>query len=88
MRSRPRGAWEYQTVKHGLVLGLIESCLPQDSLSSMDRTDNRRRTIFLWVFLSAVTLAGFWPVLRNGFVNYDDPDYVSENPYVLRGLTW
>ena len=54
----------------------------------MDRTDNTRRTILIGVLLGAVTLASYWPVLRNEFVNYDDPDYVSENPYVLRGLTW
>ena len=54
----------------------------------MDRSDNTRRTILLCVLLGAVTLASYWPVLRNDFVSYDDPDYVSENPYVLRGLTW
>src|ERR1019366_10756848 len=54
----------------------------------MDRINNTRRTILICVLLGAVTLASYWPVLRNEFVYYDDPDYVSENPYVLRGLTW
>jgi tetratricopeptide (TPR) repeat protein len=27
-------------------------------------------------------------VLQNGFINYDDPDYVTENPMVLGGLHW
>ncbi len=54
----------------------------------MDRTDDKRRTIFICALLGAVTLASFWPVLRHEFVNVDDPDYVTENPYVLRGLTW
>ena len=26
--------------------------------------------------------------MRNGFVNVDDPDYVTRNPHVLAGLTW
>ncbi len=26
--------------------------------------------------------------MRNGFVNLDDPEYVTRNPYVLGGLTW
>jgi protein O-mannosyl-transferase len=26
--------------------------------------------------------------MRNGFVNVDDPDYVTRNPHVLGGLTW
>lgn len=34
------------------------------------------------------TLAAFWPVLQNGFVNYDDPDYVTSNSMVRSGLTW
>jgi len=54
----------------------------------MDRTDHTRRTILIGVLLGALTLASYWPVLRNEFVTFDDPDYVSENPYVLRGLTW
>lgn len=37
--------------------------------------------------LGALTLAAFWPVLGNGFVNYDDTAYVTENPAVLAGLT-
>ncbi len=28
------------------------------------------------------------PAMRNGFVNVDDPDYVTRNPHVLAGLTW
>ncbi len=26
--------------------------------------------------------------LHNGFVNYDDPDYVTANAHVGQGLTW
>ncbi len=44
----------------------------------------------LWICLGlvAATLAVYWPVARFAFINFDDPDYVSENPQVLSGLTW
>jgi hypothetical protein len=39
------------------------------------------------IFLAAITFAVFGQTLRHEFVNYDDDDYVSENPEVARGLT-
>jgi len=44
-----------------------------------------------WVFalaIAAVTLALYWPALMFDFVYYDDNLYITENPYVLAGLTW
>ena len=38
--------------------------------------------------LAVVTLLVYLPVLHNGFVNYDDPDYITNNPHVQAGLTW
>ena len=37
--------------------------------------------------LAVVTLAVYAQVAGHGFVSYDDPDYVSGNPYVRAGLT-
>src|ERR1700687_3231103 len=37
------------------------------------------------LFLSTLTL--YYPALRNGFVNYDDPAYVTSNLQVQQGLT-
>lgn len=54
----------------------------------MDQSNTRRQVLLLAVVLAAVTLATFWPVLRHDFINYDDPDYVTENDWVKRGLTW
>ena len=54
----------------------------------MDRTDKTRGALLIGVLLTAVTLAAYSPVLQNDFVSYDDPDYVTENPHVLRGLSW
>jgi tetratricopeptide (TPR) repeat protein len=36
----------------------------------------------------ALTAFTFAPVARHEFVNFDDPQYVSENPEVLVGLSW
>jgi tetratricopeptide (TPR) repeat protein len=33
------------------------------------------------------TLGLYWHACRSGFVNYDDPEYVTRNPRVLGGLT-
>ena len=38
--------------------------------------------------LAALTVAAFWPVTRAGFVNIDDPTYISSNARVQQGLTW
>ncbi len=44
------------------------------------------------LLVGAITVA-FWPVTQAGFINYDDPEYVTENAYVqgglsLRGVWW
>jgi tetratricopeptide (TPR) repeat protein len=38
--------------------------------------------------LALVTLLVYLPLLHNGFVNYDDPDYIINNSHVKAGLTW
>jgi 4-amino-4-deoxy-L-arabinose transferase-like glycosyltransferase len=42
---------------------------------------------FLCLLLALAALAVFLPVARQGFVNYDDSDYVTENAHILSGLT-
>jgi tetratricopeptide (TPR) repeat protein len=46
-----------------------------------------RVTIVICMFLGLVTFALYWPVRGHDFVNYDDPDYVTENIHVHEGLT-
>ena len=43
----------------------------------------------LWVclLLALSTLVVYWPVTGHEFVNYDDTDYVTANPYVQAGLS-
>jgi len=38
--------------------------------------------------LALLTLCVFWQVHSFGFINLDDPSYVTGNPHVLQGMTW
>jgi Flp pilus assembly protein TadD len=38
-------------------------------------------------FLFLLVFWAFLPALHNGFLTYDDPEYVTANPYVKNGLT-
>ncbi len=46
-----------------------------------------KRLFLVGLLLGLTTLVVYWPVLRHGFVNYDDTDYVTANPYVQAGLS-
>src|SRR5438552_11037136 len=47
-----------------------------------------RRTSTVAILLALLTAATFWQVSRLGFVSYDDPDYVTLNRVVQKGLSW
>lgn len=47
----------------------------------------RRRVLFLHAVLFVLVLAVFLPAADNDFIGFDDPDYVTANPVVQRGLT-
>ncbi|HZL43852.1 MAG TPA: hypothetical protein VFD66_11315, partial [Verrucomicrobiae bacterium] len=42
----------------------------------------------LGALLCGLILWTFWPATRNGFILYDDPQYIWENGFVQGGLTW
>jgi Flp pilus assembly protein TadD len=44
--------------------------------------------VWVYVLLAVVTLAVYSQVRRFEFVNFDDPEYVTENNHVRPGLTW
>ncbi len=50
-------------------------------------TSGRRLPLALGAALALLTLAAWLPALRNGFVNLDDPYYVTAQPHVLPGIT-
>ncbi len=58
------------------------------SVESGSSVGRRKPVIFLAILLAAGVLLTFLPATRNGFVNYDDPDYVTANAHVQRGLSW
>ena len=47
-----------------------------------------RREAIIYLGLAVITLALYWPVHRHDFINFDDRDYVTENPTVRAGITW
>jgi len=47
---------------------------------------SRRSLVALSLVLAVLVFAAFQPALNNGFVAYDDPDYVTSNVMVQRGL--
>jgi Flp pilus assembly protein TadD len=44
----------------------------------------------LWASLGLVVAVGiaYWPTHAFGFVRFDDPTYVTENPHIVNGVTW
>ena len=40
------------------------------------------------VALAVFTVALYAPVIHHEFLNWDDPEYILENPYVTHGLSW
>ncbi len=47
----------------------------------------KRQGLLLGLILAGASLWAFLPAVDNGFVDYDDPDYVTANPHVTGGLT-
>jgi hypothetical protein len=39
------------------------------------------------LLIATLTVAVYWPVLQNGFIDFDDEDYVTANMMVRQGLT-
>jgi Flp pilus assembly protein TadD len=42
--------------------------------------------LLILISLSILTLAAYWSVTGNGFINYDDQAYVTDNRHVQKGL--
>jgi hypothetical protein len=45
------------------------------------------RPVIIGLLLALVTVAVFFPATRFDFLNYDDPDYFTDNPHVQSGLS-
>ena len=54
----------------------------------MVRNQNSKKPIILiCTGLIIITVAAYYPIANFGFITYDDPGYVSDNPSILNGLT-
>ena len=53
----------------------------------MKRAVNGWYVFWVYAGLALATIIAFEPIRHNGFVNYDDENYVSENRNVKAGLT-
>jgi Tfp pilus assembly protein PilF len=51
-------------------------------------TDDGRRSTWICVGLTLLTVAVYAPVRGHEFVSFDDPAYVRINPHIAHGLTW
>lgn len=55
---------------------------------SPDSPSTDRQTLGLCLALIVVVCAFYSPIVHNGFLNYDDKQYITDNPPVKAGLTW
>jgi tetratricopeptide (TPR) repeat protein len=47
-----------------------------------------KKFVLICLALALVTAALYWPITHNGFINFDDDQYVVGNTHVTSGLTW
>jgi protein O-mannosyl-transferase len=69
---------------------VLAKCLEASGVSPSSELflSAKKRTLVQCLLLIAVVLAFYSPVIHNGFINYDDDQYITNNPHVKAGLTW
>jgi len=65
----------------------IPTAKDHTSLGSALRAEGHL-VLFLAILLAVGSAVLYAPALQNGFVNFDDPDYVTRNAHVLQGISW
>ncbi|MFA5161557.1 MAG: tetratricopeptide repeat protein [Elusimicrobiales bacterium] len=53
------------------------------NIASALRRPGAAKHVIASALIALLTLAAFWPALRAGFINWDDPDYLHNNPAVV-----
>ncbi len=66
----------------------VKNSRPLKSESHTAGLNDRWTLTGVCIFLAVVIWLVFGQTLRHEFVNFDDDEYVSENPVVQKGLTW
>src|ERR1700678_2989477 len=54
----------------------------------MDATQDRKTRRLICLALVFFTVLTYWRVIHNGFINFDDDVYVTDNPHVNGGLSF
>ncbi|HWD17912.1 MAG TPA: tetratricopeptide repeat protein [Verrucomicrobiae bacterium] len=67
---------------------MLQSLVQAQNHSGDDATDLRSRRWFVCLVLALLIAAAYSPVVNCDFVDYDDSDYVTNNPNIRGGLTW
>jgi tetratricopeptide (TPR) repeat protein len=66
-----------------------EQARPEQQVSTIpSKPASGPAAIWIALALAALTIAIYAPVRDAGFLSFDDPQYVTENPHIARGLTW
>src|SRR5258705_10081659 len=55
--------------------------------AAIPQVDDTTSPSLLALFLIVITVFSYLPTFSNGFVNYDDNEYVSDNSHIQPGLT-
>src|ERR1700757_3741398 len=67
----------------------MKTRIPTDLPGETSHSANNFRSIVVaGLILFVCTVALYVSCLRNSFVNYDDPAYITKNAHVLQGLSW
>src|SRR3954470_10325161 len=62
---------------------------PETTLKSSELFSSPgKRTLILSLALVLLTVLTYLPVRSNGFINFDDNHYITENAHVRAGLCW
>lgn len=61
---------------------------PAGGIISIQKNHLRIVTLCICLFLIVITYVSFSRILQNGFINFDDTEYVVKNPQVTSGLTF
>src|SRR6266436_2885534 len=70
-----------------MPLAAARPAIALQEAGGMFRSPGQRKLV-LGLLLVVVTLALYNPLSRNGFVNFDDDRYVTDNPQVRAGIRW
>jgi tetratricopeptide (TPR) repeat protein len=54
----------------------------------MSESATRRPIWVVCLLIATAVVVVYWPALHCGFINYDDPAYVTNNPHVQSGVNW